>query len=104
MAADSEIRDLIAEGHPPGHRLPEWSERIRLLGDDVPSVCLDILENGDFTLRPAAIYGLRAFGYEVWSEGYWEDEHYRVRRPADEEWRVIKPKTNPQRPPWAGGT
>jgi hypothetical protein len=98
MAPDSEIRAFIADGHPPGHRLPEWSEKIRSLGDSVPRVCLDILENGDVTLRPAALYGLRAFGYEAWAEGYWEDEHYTVRRTPSDEWSVIKPKSNMPRP------
>ena len=66
----------------------------------MPRVCLDILENGDIALRPAAIYGLRAFGWEAWSEGYWEDEHYRVRRSAGDAWSEIKPRSNQQRPDW----
>ena len=98
MPSEHDIRAFLSEGHPPGSELDAWGEKLRAFGDGVPSVCLDILEYGDFALRPAAIYGLRAFGYEAWAEGYWKDEHYKVRTKPNSPWRIIFPHENPNNP------
>jgi hypothetical protein len=98
VAREPEIRAFFAEGHPPAHRLPDWSAHVRTLGEDVPRVCLDVLENSDFTVHPAALYGLRAFGYDAWCEGSWGDERYKVRRSADDDWLWITPKSKSPRP------
>ncbi|MEW6736999.1 MAG: hypothetical protein AB1489_37265 [Acidobacteriota bacterium] len=86
------IRDFISMGHPPSSEYNEWAKHLLAYGESVPAVLLDILENGLFQQKPAAIYGLRVFGYEAVAEGSWENEIYKVKRKQDADWITIKPK------------
>ena len=89
---ENAIRDFISLGNPPASEVKAWIEKIRLFGERVPEIMIDILENGNPNHSTAALYGLRAFGYEAWSEDYWENEYYKIRKNPNDNWIIIKPK------------
>ena len=96
MMVDSDHRDQIlrfmASGHPLGEELSSWQQKVRSFGDRTPEVLLECLHLGKPRHRPAAVYGLRAFGFEAWAEEFGLDEYYRVRAPGELNWTEIRPQ------------
>ena len=91
-STEQQIRQYVAAGHPLGDELSRWQQGVRAFGTRTPQVLMAILRDGDIHDRPAAVYGLRAFGYEAWAEEFGADEFYRVREPGTEDWMTVAPE------------
>jgi hypothetical protein len=96
IETDTDNRDQIwafmASGHPLGEELGAWQQTVRLFGPGTPDVLMECLRLADSRHRPAAVYGLRAFGYEAWAEEFGAEEYFRVRARGESAWTIIRPQ------------
>ncbi len=85
------IDAFLSKGHPLGDELGSWQQKMRSFGAQAPKVLIDFLRTAPPRKRPAAVYGLRAFGHEAWAEEFDDQAFYRLRAPGEEGWTIVRP-------------
>ena len=87
------VKAFVAKDIPPSGTtaFSMWREHCRSLPADAPTVFLDLLGNGSEAEQYVALIALREFRFEAWGQGYGAALEYRVRRPGETEWLIIKP-------------
>ncbi len=98
--ADSMIVEFLAASVPPGGTADwrVWKQRCKDLGPLAVPVFLRTLETGTEEQQITALLALREHGFEAWLDDSSTAIIYRVRRPGEQAYTVIEPRSQPRRP------